>query len=216
MIISFKHKFIFVAIPKTATHSIRNALRPNLAEQDWEQCVRFEKKYFPVEALANIGHGHITCMQVRPFVLPDTWDEYFKFCVVRNPFDRFESYCRFINRNNQKMKDDPLGTMKAAIENRATREHVLCRPQFEFVTDEEERLVVDFVAKLETLQGDFDRICGELGFPHVELERINASRPEEQSASFDSELGGMIREYFRKDFELFDYPKAEGGSVACS
>ena len=34
MIISHKHRFIFVAVPKTATHAVRKALRPHLG-RDW-------------------------------------------------------------------------------------------------------------------------------------------------------------------------------------
>ena len=33
MIISSRHKFIFVAIPKTGTHSVRQALRQHLGTQ---------------------------------------------------------------------------------------------------------------------------------------------------------------------------------------
>ena len=37
MIISNRHRFIFFAVPKTGTHSVRQALRPFLADDDMEQ-----------------------------------------------------------------------------------------------------------------------------------------------------------------------------------
>ena len=37
MIISRKHKFIFVAVPKTGTHSVRRALREQMGPDDLEQ-----------------------------------------------------------------------------------------------------------------------------------------------------------------------------------
>jgi len=77
MIISFQHQFVFVAIPKTATHSVRVALRPHLGPHDWEQCHLFEKKAFPIHAIAQIRHGHIRCSDIQPFSLSGMWDNYF-------------------------------------------------------------------------------------------------------------------------------------------
>ena len=162
MIVSFQHRFIFVAIPKTATHALRVALRPHLGPHDWEQCALFTTKTFPVTALAQIGHGHLTCRQVLPFLLPDVWEGFFRFCTVRNPYDRFVSYCYFMNRENQRMLKDPLGTMKQVIEDRQDAEQVLFRPQCEFVIDEEGRLMVDYVSRFEALQSHFDHICQRL------------------------------------------------------
>ena len=213
MIVSFKHRFIFVAIPKTATHSIRTALRPQLGERDWEQCVLFEKRYFPVEALANIGHGHITCEEVRPFLLPEMWEGFYRFCTVRNPFDRFSSFCHFIHRDTDKMRTDPLGTMKAAIEDGEFVDHVLFRPQNEFVADSDGRLAVDRVMRIESLEEDFGEVCGTLGLKAARLERINSSRPEQHRDLFDEELIEMVAAYFEKDFRMFDYAPRPGEAI---
>lgn len=206
MIISFRHKFIFAAIPKTATHAFRNALRPHLAPNDWEQCVLFEKKYFPVKPLAAIGHGHITLRQVKPFLLPQMWTEFFKFCAVRNPFERFVSYCRFINRGNRKMQTDALGTMKRMIENEIFHKEILFRPQIEFIEDEDGKLSVDFICHFENLQKDFEKVCEKLNFPKVKLEKINSTGSATYQELYDEELKEKVRAFYRKDFEIFDYP----------
>lgn len=205
MIISFRHQFIFIAIAKTATHAFRNALRPHLAANDWEQCVLFEKKYFPVEALAEIGHGHLSLQQVKPFILPPMFENYFKFCTVRNPYDRFVSFCRFINRDNRLMQTDLLGTMKKIISDRKNHRRILFRPQFEFVTDKDENLLVDYVCRFENLQSDFDKVCEKLNFPKTNLKKTNSTDSINYQSFYDEELTAMVREFYLKDFEIFGY-----------
>ena len=205
MIISFRRKFIFIAIPKTATHAFRVALRPHLAESDWEQSVLFDRNYFPVEPLAEIGHGHISWREVKPFLLPEIGGTFFKFCTVRNPLGRFVSYCRFINRDNRDMETDPLGTMKRTISDRRTHGKVLFRPQFEFVTEADGKLAVDHACRYENLQTDFDVVCEKLKLPPAKLEKINASDSEKYRQFCDDELEGMVRDFYQKDFEIFGY-----------
>lgn len=206
MIVSFRHQFIFTAIPKTATHAFRNALRPHLAENDWEQCVLFEKKYFPVKPLAEIGHGHLTLQQLKPFILPSMFQNYFKFCVVRDPLRRFVSYCRFINRDNQKMQTDALGTMKRIISDGKARGEILFRPQHEFIVDAEGKLLVDFVCRFENLQNDFNQVFKQLDLPLADLQKINDSDSAKYRNACDNELKLMVEKFYRKDSELFDYP----------
>ena len=54
MIISFKHKFVFVAVPKTGTHAVRQALRAHLALEDIEQVGLFVQKKLPIPDLAAL------------------------------------------------------------------------------------------------------------------------------------------------------------------
>ena len=197
---------MFVAIPKTATHALRGALRPHLGPHDWEQCGLFTRKTFPLPALAHIGHGHLTCLQVRPFLSSDVWEGLFRFCTVRNPYDRFLSYCYFMNRENQRMQKDPLGTMKRIIADRHSAEQVLFRPQCEFVLDEEDRLMVEYLGKFEALQGDFDHICQRLRLPHMPLQHINVTGSALYRSSYDRELKEMVQTVYRQDFALFGYP----------
>jgi Sulfotransferase family len=203
MIISFKHKFIFFAIPKTATHSFRRVLRPHLDNNDWEQCSLFEKKSFPVAELARQGHGHLTAAQIYPFLPPGTWESFFKFCAVRNPYDRFVSLCFFYFRNSARMQGDPLGEMKRAIsENRSG----LFSPQHLYLTDDSGRIAVDRIARCETLQKDFDGILDRIGLPRERLQTVNASRHAPYRDYYDEELREMVHAGYARDFDLFGYP----------
>jgi len=205
MIISFRHKFIFVAIPKTATQAVRHSLRPHLAPNDWEQAIFSEPRFFPVQALADIGHGHLSVQDVRPFLPGDHWDDFFSFAFVRNPFDRFISFCAFYQKDANAFEINPAGTMKAILSDPALHRHTLMLPQHHFLTDEEGDIAVSFVGRYEQIHADFDIVCKKVAVSQSPLIALNASKRQAARAYFDDELEEMVRDFYRRDFELFAY-----------
>lgn len=205
MIISHIHKFVFVAIPKTGTHAIRRALRPELGKFDWEQCTLFEDKRFPINQLAQISHGHFTCKQVEPYFPKGTWSKYLKFCFVRNPYDRFVSFCNFYYP--KLMKVDPEKTMMAIFHEHENllNHHILLKPQHEFVYDENLKSCVDFIGKYEYLANDFKQVCNQLDIQYNALNQVNGSRGNKKVVN--EELATYIYDHYKLDFELFKYSK---------
>ena len=53
LIVSHEHKYIFFAVPKTATHTVREALRAHLGADDWEQQVLFGEQFLPIAQSPN-------------------------------------------------------------------------------------------------------------------------------------------------------------------
>lgn len=205
MIISHTHRYIFFAVPKTGTHSVRQALRAHLGEQDLEQVLLFEGKRFPFPEFADIRHGHISTRQIRPVLGDDTFDAYFKFAFVRNPFDRFVSYCAFMSRGSDVFEREPRRYMKYVIRELKPLDHLLYRPQHELLTDAEGRLEVDFIGRNETMQASFDEVCRRIGIPAAALGRANASRHRPWQEYYDRELVDWVSELYHRDLELFDY-----------
>jgi hypothetical protein len=208
MILSFSRGFAFIAIPKTAGHALRTALRPLLAANDWEQCTLFDKLYFPVQPLAAIGHGHLSFLDVEPFLLPGQWERLTSFAVVRSPFDRFLSFARFAWRGSDAMERDPLGTMKAALTDPARASHILLRPQHEFVCDEAGAIRTSLLLRHENLSQEMNRLSAALAAPLPPLEAVNVS-PETRGAALDAELADLIRARYARDFALFGYDPAD-------
>ena len=55
MIISHKHKFIFIAVPKTGSQTVRKLFRSFLDENDEEQCALFDLKRSSIPEIRNMG-----------------------------------------------------------------------------------------------------------------------------------------------------------------
>lgn len=205
MIISKAHRFVFAAIPKTGTHSVRQALRENMSDDDLEQVGLFVDKRLPFEELARIGHGHITLGQIRPYLGEDAFSGYFKFGFVRNPFDRFVSYCAFMTRKGGEFAKNPRGVMRHVLFNLRPEGHILFKPQHIFVSDADGKLLADYIGRVEDMQTGYDEICGRLGIPSRNLDRVNGSQRGPYQGYYDSQLIDGVSRYYKKDLELFGY-----------
>lgn len=205
MIISHQHRFVFAAIPKTGTHSVRQALREHLSDDDLEQVGLFVNKRFPFEELAAIKHGHITLEQIRPFLGEQAFAEYFKFAFVRNPFDRFVSYCAFMTRADGAFLKNPQQVMRYILFQARPLQHVLFQPQHTFVTDAEGRLLADRIGRVEDMQASYDAICERIGIPTASLGQVNTSRRGSYRDYYDQALIDGVADFYRRDLELFGY-----------
>ncbi len=205
MIISTLHKFIFTAIPKTGTHSVREALREQLGPNDMEQAKLLVRKAFPIPELAKLQHGHISLEQVRPFLTAEQFDSYFKFAFVRNPFDRFISFCAFMTRNQQDIfQRDPESVMRYFTSN-PPMGHLLFQPQFRFVTDAQGGLLADYVGRVERMQESYDEICRRIGIPATPLDKVNSSKRGDYRSYYDTPLVEAVAKLYARDFEMFGY-----------
>lgn len=205
MIISHQHRFVFAAIPKTGTHSVRQALREHMSEDDLEQVGLFVNKRFPFEELATIKHGHITLEQIRPFLGDEAFADYFKFAFVRNPFDRFISYCAFMTRADGAFLKNPKQVMNYILFQARPMQHILFQPQHTFVTGVDGALLADHVGRVEDMQASYDAICERIGIPSAQLGQVNSSRRGSYRDYYDQALIDGVAELYRRDLELFGY-----------
>ena len=205
MIVSHAHKFIFFAVPKTATHTIRQALTPHMRGEDWEQQVLFGQKAAPIPEVAAIKHGHISVLQIRPHLSEQQWQSYFKFAFVRNPFDRYVSTCFFLHRNTPGFAQGAIPFMKQAILRPGFRQRILVRPQSSFLLDKMARIGIDYVGRYETLQQSFDHICEQIGLPKTDLGKKNTSKHKAFTEYYDEQLGRRVAEFYQSDFDNFGY-----------
>jgi len=206
MIVSHRHRFIFAAVPKTGTHSVRQALREHMSDEDVEQVGLFVNKRFPWEDLAAIQHGHLSLRQVRPYLGDEAFAAYFKFAFVRNPFDRFVSYCAFVTRGDDVFARRPRDVMRHFLFAAPPQGHILFQPQAALLVDEDGRtLLTDTVGRVEDMQASYEGICARIGIAPRALDRVNGSRHGDYRDYYDRDLIDGVSARYAQDLDLFGY-----------
>ncbi len=206
MIVSHRHRFIFAAVPKTGTHSVRQALREQLGDEDVEQVGLFVDKRFPWEDLAAIRHGHLSLQQVRPYVGEEAFGDYFKFAFVRNPFDRFVSYCAFMLRGGDVFQQRPQDVMRHFLFVEPPEQHILFQAQTSLLTGEDgQTLLTNGIGRVEDMQGSYDAICDRIGIASRPLDRVNGTMRGDYRRYYDKALIDGVAARYAQDLDLLGY-----------
>ena len=207
MIFSSSKKFVFFAVPKTGTHSVREALRPALGNDDWEQQMLTGRMLSPLPLIASIGHGHISYRQLTQVVGPDVLAGYFTFAIVRHPIERFMSVCAFLARTDPSYTQDPPGWCRAAFEQTRFRQRILVRPQTELLVNEAGELSIDFVGRYENLQADLNSVLTHLDLPEVTLQSRNVTQNEKPTLGRDPGFLRELEKFYANDFRLLNFAR---------
>ena len=206
MIVSHRHRFIFAAVPKTGTHAVRQALREQMGPDDAEQVGLFVNRRFPWEELAAVQHGHLSLGQVRPFLGEEAFGSYLKFAFVRNPFDRFVSYCAFMLRGGDVFQHRPREAMHHFLFRDPPEGHILFQPQAALLTDTDgQTLLTDAIGRVEDMQASYDAIAARIGIPARALDRVNATARGDYRQYYDAALIKGIEARYAIDLALFGY-----------
>lgn len=206
MLISDSHQFIFVRVRKTASQSMWAALEPYVLPRPAGRWARFrsraglERDYHKFRFRAH--EEIITAQKLLP---PETFERYFKFAIVRNPWRRLVSEYEFILKSPGHGRHErvrKLGDFAGFIEMQIPRRdayqvHQLC--------DRDGNLLMDFVGKLESLEADWKTICDRIGIEHVPLPRKNVSVKRPYTDYYSSELRELVARHWAREIELFGY-----------
>lgn len=125
---------------------------------------------------------------------------YYYFTVVRNPYHRLISF--FYNHVSMKKYD-----INTWIE-KFMRIQYTIQPQFNFLSDKEGNIKIDKILRYENLDKEIrkfflDKFNIKLG----NIPRINSSKAKVNydSKIFTKKSLEIINEFYKKDFETFDY-----------
>jgi len=208
MLISHKHKAIFIHVPKTAGTSIVKALKP------FDFTIHFKIFNSPFYTKEMLQKGTAFCSKEaikRLDIVTDTeiWNKYFKFCFVRNPWDRFVSgYKKPGNTIPFVCKKKDNNNFADYCRNLPDESPILWHTklsQTEHITGEKGNIMVDFVGRFENLQRDFNTICDKIGIKRVRLAWTNMSWHRHYSEYYDDETKEIIAKRYKKDIEMFGY-----------
>jgi hypothetical protein len=91
----------------------------------------------------------------------EAWDSHFKFCFVRNPFERIASSYHWTSIDPRRTKKISFSEFVDQLNRRKT-DIIPCTWEMYSI---DEVVSVDFIGRYETLQDDMEEICSRVGVP---------------------------------------------------
>ena len=190
--ISHKHKFLFIAVPKTASGTARKI---------FEDLYDVHSTGGDVESKNYYHHRTANDMKQHFGEMNWNYDKYFKFTFVRNPWSRTVSlwayktgkecsFKYFLNKN-------VVNSRKIDYTN--------------YYCDENGNNLVDFIGKLENFQEDINTVCDKIGIPHRPLPKKHSHKTKHKHYTeyYDEETREIVAEKYAKDIEYFGYEFGE-------
>ncbi len=230
MILSHKYRFIFIKSAKTAGTSIEIALSKFCGPTDVitpfaldDEKIRSELGYpgpqnylapfwsyrlRDVKNLLVLGqkkfrfHAHMSAQAVKAVVPQHIWQNYFKFCVERNPWDRVVSLYYY----KPAFRSCPRPTVSEFVESNG---HHILKQRGHGLYTIDGQIVVDRICRYETLAEELEDVRMHLGIPEaLTLPRAKShyrKAREDYRDLFNDRAKAMVAELFQEEIERFDY-----------
>jgi len=225
MIISHKYKFIFIKTGKTAGTSIEVFLSKFCDKNDiltpiypaieghiprnYSTCQNpisktvsrdqtIQKTTYDLEN-QNKFYNHIPAKIIKKKVSAHVWENYYKICVERNPWDKTLSHYYMMNyrSNNQLTLDKYLEKTNKFCYN----EQMYC---------DNNEIIIDKVIKYENLRNELFDFFNKIGIPfdgNLEMNAKSEYRKDRRHYSniFTNKQKDIIEEAFQNEIKMHNY-----------
>ena len=205
--VSHKHKCIFVHIPKVGGSSIEQLIwRSEKYRNESDLWMGFIDKYN--NKYQTGGLQHLFASHIQQELGEDIFSEYFKFTMVRNPWDKAVSQFSFMKKRKDLREfigmeaDDSFKTYLALIQKKT---HVQWDSQYKFILDTNGEQMVDFIGRFENFN---DEVCKALDFINIKTKKIphiKKSIRANYRDYYDEESMETVRNIYKEDIELLGY-----------
>ena len=203
IMISHKHKFIFVHIPKCGGTTIEKFfLDKDGVDCDWSRNAPLgslseesKKKY----RLEPGQHAPFNSFQ------KEFKEKYFSFTFARNPWSKMVSEWAYFYEQK-----DPI-TFKEFTQRMINPDHNNKHPYsgWHFKSQHIFSKGCKFIGRFESLQKDFNHACDKIKIPRQELPHENKSKHKHYTDYYDNETREIVAEKYAEDIEYFGYKFGE-------
>lgn len=214
-LISHKHRFIWVGVPKAATRSILTLLHRDPPQDFGTQQVGEELRWI--------------------LKADERLRDYFMFTFVRNPWSRVVStYFNKIVTEKEDVREHFLSRYDGLFKDMSFEEFVRFlmddpggadihsdrhwASQHLFLLDEKGKIPVNFIGRVENLAEDFNKVTKALGLGEFELPSLNtragwnnregglsARDPKEYQKHYTPETRELVAKRYAVDIKVFGY-----------
>ena len=149
-----------------------------------------------------------------------TFNQYFKFAFVRNPFARLVSAYEFLQGGGGGHYDEkivsiikPYKSFESFVMEYLNQNTIKAsryfRPQHYFVCDSNGKIIINYLGHFEELEKDYEFIRNKIGTGEP-LKKLNVTKNKRmliEEYYFNDKIKQKVISLYNKDFELFGYSK---------
>jgi hypothetical protein len=205
LVIYDKYKCIHVHIPKTGGTSIAHAFRGTWID--------------PFDKINRVHEGHATACEIKKYyATEEQWNNYFKFAIVRNPFERVASAYNFLvggtmkkSRFENRVEFRSFVTRTNFYNKMLSSENKSAERSFNYIVKpavdylfEDDNLLVDYIGRFENLEEEWEIICEKLKIK-MELPHKRRYHHKYYKEFYDEATKRIVAKTYKKDIEIFGY-----------
>jgi hypothetical protein len=214
VLISHRKQFIYTKTAKTAGTSVESYFEKYcMPEGVWEFSHGREEflseegiiGYRGNNSIAKNWYNHMPAIEIRDKIGHSIWHKYFKFCVVRNPFDKLVS--GFFFNKEMKKGEDLIENFRNWIKGGGA---VFDRDKY-LINGE---ICIDYFIRYENLEDGIAYVCNlrNMPFEPEGIPKLKAGfRNREISLKefYDEETIQIVKQRYKFEIEYFNYDAPE-------
>lgn len=219
MLVSHRHQFIYTKTKKTAGTSVEIYFE--------DACLPLShglERLGPTETIITpsgiIGHrgrtvdhmwfNHMSAKLILEYIGTETWNRYFKFCVIRNPFDKIVSFWwgNMGPDNRQYYKDKDFSAIKRDFLAQLGEIASLIVDRDTYLIDGS--VCVDFFIRHERLLEGLSHVCQKIEYP-FRPEKLGQYKTNRRQSNrrftdyYDNAAVNIVKSLFSWELEYFNY-----------
>lgn len=205
--LQFYKDFLSPSAVTSTAKTLLNALR---RKKRWDKKLLCECHKQLYASLSDVNPGHMLASEVQRH-FPREWDEYYKFCFVRNPYHRAVSDYKW-RLSKVKNKEISFNEFLKRLEDQSRPDPDLIVPEphnnWDIYTIDD-KISVDFIGRYESLEGDLKTVCERIGLPYESknLPHAKSNRADngDYRRFYDEESKSLVANIFAKEIDFFNY-----------
>jgi len=203
MFISHDYKFIFIKTRKTAGSSIEQFFLDKLKGTDFIFSGMGAENLLPINfSLKNCEHNGSKFIKHH---YPKEWNNYFKFTIERNPWDKMVSRYYWLSYYKPKKN---VYDFDSYIEN--SKKDVRRATDYPLYTLDD-KIAVDYIMLYENLNKEMNYVCQQIGLKYndeletIRLKSKHRTKNKKYQEYYNDETRDKIARIFSKEINYFKY-----------
>ena len=208
MLISKSKNFLFIHIPKTAGTSITEVLSSYSIPKN-KNLVRKFSSYLPIKEDFDKAYfrAHPKAISIYKKIGKKEFDKFFKFAVVRNPYDHAVSYYHFLKKNpsSRRHSEAKKWTFEDAVSYLERKNKILPINQTSWLVNERGEFIVDKILFFENIATEIEKLFNFLKVDTSTIPHSNSTKRDMFNTYYNEELKSRVKSLYARDFDHFGY-----------